>query len=377
VWRRVLAGLWIAAVIITAIQGTLDHNNTFEIYRTSWHNLVAGRDLYGANPSHHDYFDYSPTFAVLFAPFAIVPFGLGLLLWNALNAGTLYWGLGRALNDDQAFVARIIVFGDTIGALQHGQSNALVAGLIVLAFSELVRARERAGAAALAIGAAIKVFPMDAAVFALWRPRRIPIVALWTLLFGAALLSLPLLFLSPRELAEQFSAWFARQPAMATGQYSVMDHLRRWTGLAMPNWPVQMLGAVFVAAPLLRAQFRDDSQVRLRLFALASVLMFSVLFNHKAESPTFVIAAAGVAIWFAVSERSRSTWSLLVFFLVGTVFASSEVIPHRIQERVFEPYHIKTLPVLAVWIVTQRALWRRTTSAAPPARGSGHGAPVT
>jgi hypothetical protein len=265
VWRRVLAGLWIAAVIGTAIQGTLDHNNTFEIYRTSWHNIVAGHDLYGANPSHYDYFDYSPTFAFLFAPFAIVPFGLGLLLWNALNAGTLYWSLGRALNDEQAFVARIIVFGDTIGNLQHAQSNPLVAGLIVVAFAEIVRGREWTGAATIAAGAAIKVFPIDAAVFALLRPRRIHIIAFWTVVFGAALLALPLLFLPPRELAEQYGAWWARQPAMATGQYSVMDHVRRWTGYtAMPNWPIQLLGAVLVAAPFLRAHMRDDTATQRR-----------------------------------------------------------------------------------------------------------------
>lgn len=376
-WRRVLAALWIAAVIGTAIQGALDHNNTFEIYRTSWHNLVAGRDLYGANPSHYDYFDYSPTFAVLFAPFAMLPFGLGLLLWNALNAGTLYWSLGRALNDEQAFVARIIVFGDTIGAMQSAQSNALVAGLIVLACAEIVRGRERGAAATIAAGTAIKVFPLGAAVFALFRPRRLHIIALWAVVFGAALLALPLLFVSPRELAEQYSAWLARQPAMATGQYSVMDHLRRWTGAAaIPNWPIQLLGAVVVAAPLLRAQVRDESGTRLRLLGLASLLMFSLLFNHKAESPTFVIGVAGVAVWFAVTERDRRAWMLLAVVFVATVLASSEVIPHVIQERFFEPYHLKTLPVLIVWIVTQRALWR-TTSTAPPARESGPGTPAT
>ena len=376
-WRRVLAGLWIAAVVGTAIQGTLDHSNTFEIFRTSWDNIAAGRDLYGANPSHHDYFDYSPTFAVLFAPFAIVPFGLGLLLWNAMNAGTLYWSLGRALNDEQAFVARIIVLGDTIGAMQSAQSNALVAGLMILAFAELVRRRERSGAASIALGTAIKVFPLGAAVFALFRPRRLHVVALWAVVFGAGLLALPLFFVSPRELVEQYGAWLARQPAMATGQYSIMDHLRRWTGGApIPDWPIQLLGMALVVAPLLRAPVRDEPATRLRLLGLASLLMFSLLFNHKAESPTFVIGVAGVAIWFAVTDRNRRAWMLMALVFVATVLASSEVIPHLIQERFFEPYHIKTLPVLIVWIVTLQAQWR-TTSAALPARESAHGMPAT
>lgn len=377
-WRRVLAGLWIAAVIGTAIQGALEHSNTFEIYRTSWFNLAAGRDLYGANPTHHDYFDYTPTFAALFAPFAILPFGLGLLLWNAVNAGTLYWSLGRALNDEQAFVARVIVLGDTIGNLQHAQSNPLVTGLVVLAFAEFVRGRERASATAIATGAAIKVFPLGAAAFALFRPKRLPVMALWTIAAGAVLAALPLLVVSPRELIELYEGWLTRQPAMATGQYSLMDHLRRWTRADVPNWPIQLVGVAVLIAPFFRAAVRDESSgLHLRPLALASLLMFSLLFNHKAESPTFVIGVAGVAVWFAVTRRDRLARTLLALVVVATVLASSEVIPHVIQERVFEPYYVKTFPVLIVWIVTQRALWRRTTSVEVPAPESGRAAPAT
>lgn len=376
-WRRVLAALWIAAVILTAIQGTMDHNNTFEIYRTSWHNLAAGRDLYGANPSHHDYFDYSPTFAFLFAPLAIVPFGLGLLLWNALNAGTLYWSLGRALNAEQAFVARVIVFGDTIGSLQHAQSNALATGLIILAFSEILRHRERITGSLIALGTVIKVFPIAAGVFSLFRPTRVHVVAIWALLSGAVFLALPLVFLSPTELVEQYRVWLTRQPTMATGQYSIMDHLRRWTGASLLNWPIQLLGAIAIMAPFLRAELREESSVRLRALALASLLMFCLLFNHKAESPTFVLAAAGVGIWFAVSTRDRRAWGLLALVFVGTVLPSSEVIPHGIQERFFEPYHIKTFPVLVAWLVTQRELWHRNSSAVLQAAESDRAAPAT
>src|SRR5688500_9942780 len=63
---RALLGLWIGAVIVVSIQAAAHHNNNFEIFRTSWLNLLTGTDLYGPSPRHADFFKYSPTFAMLF-----------------------------------------------------------------------------------------------------------------------------------------------------------------------------------------------------------------------------------------------------------------------------------------------------------------------
>lgn len=363
--RRVLAGLWIAAVVVVSVQATAHHNNNFEIFRTAWQNLLAGRDLYAASPNHQDFFKYSPTFALFFAPFAIVPFGVGLFLWNAINAGALYWSLGRVLDPQQAFAARAIVFLDTVGSMQNVQSNALSAGLMILAFAELGGRREFRAALAVVFGAMIKVFPIAAGVFALFRPYRLPRFVLYCAGVAAALAVAPLIVLSPAELADQYRAWGAisRADAMTRG-YSVMEQLHVWLGADWPNWPVQLVGLLVLLAPLVRISNWGLSQFRL-LF-LASVLMFCVLFNHKAESPSFVVALAGIAIWFVVTERSTLTWGVLAIVMVGTVLSSSDAMPESLQEGFFEPYRAKTLPVLLVWTLTQFALWRFQSASAPP-----------
>jgi hypothetical protein len=373
---RVLVGLWIAAVIVVSVQATVQHNNNFEIFRTAWLDLLAGRDLYAPSPRHHDFFKYSPTFAMLFAPFAIVPFGLGVVLWNGANAGALYWGLGRVLNQEEAFAARLIVFMDTVGAMQNVQSNALVAGLMIIAFAELHRRRELAAAIAIALGTVVKIFPVVAASFAIFRPYRMPRFALHAIVVGATLIAAPLAVLSPRELLEQYRSWLdiSRFDAMDRG-YSVMQQFELWFRREWPNWPVQLAGAAVLLAPLARlSRWGVD---RFRLLYLASVLMFCVLFNHKAESPTFVVAVAGVAIWFAVSSRDRVAWTVLAIVAVGTVLSSSELMPETLQEGVFEPYRLKTLPILLVWILTQVELWRRTASTARRAAESDRAAPAT
>lgn len=372
-----MAILWLAAVVIVSLQASAHHNNNFELFRTAWGNLLAGRDLYGANPSHHDFFKYSPTFALLFAPFAVVPFGVGMLLWNAVNAGVLYWGLGRVLEPRPALAARAIVFLDTIGSMQNAQSNALSAGLVILAFGFLYARQEVRASVAIAVGAAIKIFPLAAAVFAVFRPYRIPRFALVGLGVATAFLAAPILVLTPSELLDQYRSWSAisSSDALMRG-YSVMAQIHLWTGTDWPNWPVQVIGLAVLVAPLSRISRLGVE--RFRLLFLASVLMFCVLFNHKAESPSFVVGAAGVAIWFVTTRRDRLAWTAFVFFVVGTVLSSSDLMPELLQENFFEPYRFKTVPLLVIWILTQFGLWtessapHRSASAPPQAPESVH-----
>jgi hypothetical protein len=364
---RIVAAVWLLALVLVSLQASARHNNNFEIFRTAWDNLVAGRDLYGANPTHEDFYKYSPTFALLFAPFALVPFAAGVLLWNATNALALYWSIGRVLEPRAALAARAIVFLDAVGSMQNAQSNALSAGLMILAFSFLHARREVRAALVIAIGTAIKIFPIVAGVFALFRPYRLPRFALVSVAVALVFVAAPLAVLSPAELLAQYRSWgdISGRDALTRG-YSVMEQVHLWTGLDWPNWPVQLFGAVVLLAPL--ARISRWGVERFRLLFLASVLMFSVLFNHKAESPTFVVAAAGVAVWFVVSARDRLAWSAFALFVVGTVLSASDAMPEALQEGFFEPYRFKTIPVLVVWILTQSALWRE--SSAPRQSGS-------
>ena len=86
-----------------------------------------------AGPTHVRFL-FGVPFALLFLPFAVLPLALSMLLWNALNAGALWWSLGLVLPRRGALVARAIVFLDMLGSLQNVQSNALVTALIIVTF---------------------------------------------------------------------------------------------------------------------------------------------------------------------------------------------------------------------------------------------------
>src|SRR5260370_19964301 len=178
--RRALLALYVAsAVFVTIQQAVVGHSNNFAVFRSATDNLLAGRDLYAAHPEQHlDYYKYSPTFALLFAPFAVLPFALAFLCWSLLNALVLWYALDRLLPERPATLALGLVYLEVLFAMQYGQSNALVAALIILAFVALEQGRRATAAGEIVLGASIKLFPLPPVSFAVFHPRRLPFALL-------------------------------------------------------------------------------------------------------------------------------------------------------------------------------------------------------
>ena len=354
-----IALLWLGAIVSATVQhGVRTENNNFRIFRAASRHLLAGTDLYAAYPAEHfDFYKYSPTFALLFTPFAYVPFPVAMLLWNALNAGALYVAIGMVLPRRAATVARAIVFLDMLGSLQNVQSNALVAALIVFTFAAYERHHTALGSLAAVVGTYVKLFPLAGVSFAIFHGRKLRVAL--ALVVGMALFAgLPLLVTRPETLLTQYESWRAigSVDSLKLG-YSVMNVLEQLFHAGLPNWPIQLAGMLLLVSPVVVQRWRWHDWDLRRLY-LCSVLVFCVIFNHLAESPTFVVALTGVGIWFAAITRpSRWEWTLLGAIVLFTILASSDVMPDDIQRDFFDRYRFKTVPLIVLWIELQRRLW--------------------
>jgi hypothetical protein len=356
----VIALLWGAAIVAATFQQGWSHqHNNFLIFRAASRHLLQGADLYAAYPTlHADFYKYSPTFALLFLPFAFLPFSLAMLLWNALNAGALFIALGMVLPRRAASVARAIVFLDMLGSLQNVQSNALVAALIILTFAAYERHHTVLGTAAAVAGTYIKIFPLAAASFAIFHPRKLR-VAVAVLIGLITMALLPLLVTPPATLLAQYTSWRAIEAKDALHRgFTVMQMAHQLLGTEWPNWPQQLVGVLILVAPIV-AQPSRWREWELRRLYLCSVLVFCVIFNHQSESPTFVIGVTGAAIWFAtLTHPTRWEWALLGFIVVCTILASSDAMPKAVQRDLFDPYYLKTVPLFVLWLELQRRLWQ-------------------
>jgi glycosyl transferase family 87 len=334
-----------AAIVVTIQRGIFSFPMDYAIFRASFWNLVEGRDLYLLRPDQG--FKYSPTFALLFAPFALLRFAVGLLLWNLVNAISMFFAFKSLLPGDQARIALALVFLPMLRSMQSSQSNALVAALLIFAFVCFELGRQVRGAFAIAIGAAIKIFPLAAVVFVLSHPRKARALALCG---GAVvvIILLPLFVISPGELLGQYRSWATLQGQDAVLLGSSVIGLLREAGVLWPAWVVQLAACGIVVGVLL-ARHDRWAERSFQLQYLAFVLVFCVLFNHRAERQSSVIAISGLIIWILVAPRAgwRTALFVVVYSLVTLIGA--DVTP-QIIKRALSPDARSAIPLTFAWL---------------------------
>ncbi len=358
--RSWLLAIYIVTIIVVAIGKAYGHrgpDNNFLIFRWSFLNLASGHDMYAAQPQHHaDLYKYSPSFALLFAPFALIPFSISLALWDALNALLLFHAVDRLLPSREAVIVLALIYLEVLRSMQRSQSNSLVTALVILAFLAFERRKQLGAAVAIAVGAAVKIFPLAALALAIFHPRRVRF-ALSMVLAMAVVLALPLLVVSPAELAAQYRSWRAVEAVDALsvggggggGLYGgVMQQLRLIFGVSWPNWPVQLAGTVLLMLPLARWRNWEDAAFRLRF--LCALLVYMVIFNHQSESPSFVIAVTGIAIWFVTTPRTWWHTTVMVLTILVVSISSTDITPKSWQRDFFVHYRLKTIPCTLAWL---------------------------
>ncbi|MGA8890815.1 MAG: glycosyltransferase family 87 protein [Anaeromyxobacteraceae bacterium] len=353
----VAAGAAVQQVLLTRyrpLPDGLTHYNNFLVFRQAFVHLLEGRNLYLDFPGEHfDNFLYSPTFAVLMAPFSVLPVAPSLVLWNLANAAVMVAGIrsvpgldGRA----RSLFAWFLLL-EFVGAAQNSQTNPAIVGLLLLAFAAAERRRASAAGLLLALAGYVKIFPLAAGlVFLLypWRLRLVLSTAAWVL----ALALLPLLVVSPAALLWQYGNWIhlhtTSTHAAGLGM-SVAQLLHAWFGVDPPRVLLLGVAGIATALPLLRpARFGDPA---FRAAFLGALLMWMIAFNHLTESPTFVIAMAGIALWYFGQASTPLHRGLLWAALLLVSVTYSDLVPPGFRNRFLHPYGVKVLPVAVIWVV--------------------------
>lgn len=331
------------------------HYNNYLVFKQSFFNLVAGKDIYVLYPEIiWDYFKYSPTFALLMAPLAVLPDLAGLILWNLLNALVLFFAIKYLpVKDDRAkvFILWFIAI-ELLTSIQNSQSNGLMAGLLVFSFVFFERRNVLLASLFIVLSFYIKLFGIAAAVLFLLYPDKLKFIAysiLWTIVLGI----LPLLVVSPDQLLFLYQSWanlLASDQAVSYG-LSVMGILQSWFHLAPPKVLVLGLGIILLLLPFLKIRSYGSPQFRYLL--LASLLIWVIIFNHKAESPTYIIAMTGAAIWYFTQPKRTVNLVILLLALVVTSLSPTDLFPRYLRDHFFSPYKLKALPVILVWLKIQ------------------------
>ena len=326
--------------------------NNYTIFEKSFFHLGNNQDLYELHlEEHFDLFKYTPTFSVFFGIFAVFPDWIGLSLWNLLNVFTLLFAIYYLpkLNSLEKGVILIIVLIELITSIQNAQSNALIAGLLVFSFGLLENKKYLLATLLIVFSVFIKLFGIVGLVLLIFYPGKWKL-ALYTALWMILLTIMPLMFVDIDQyiiLIQSYWNMLSNDHSVSFG-YSVMGFINVWFDIAIYRNIIVVIGAVILLIPL--CKITEYKNFTIRYLTLASILIWVVIFNHKAESPTFIIAITGVALWFVKSEKNIFNIILLIVAIILTSLSSTDLFPAYLRQEFIVPYSLKVLPCILIWI---------------------------
>jgi Glycosyltransferase family 87 len=334
-----------------ANQITYTNYNNYVIFKNAFLHLLLDKNLYSLHLTEQlDLFKYSPTFALFMGLFAYLPDWLGLILWNLLNTLTVFYGIKHLpyLTDGIKGNIRWFMLPELLTATQNSQSNSLILGLFLWSFIYMERGKLIWASLFMLLTVFIKLFGVVGFMLFLLYPRK-PAAVGYTLAWGLLLLILPVVAVSLPQLLGQYQNWLVmlEHDHSSSIGLSVMGWLYTWFSLDPPKVVVVVLGAIALLLPLLRTtQYVHYS---FRLVVLASVLLWVIIFNHKAESATFIIAIGGVAIWYFTQPTSIVNRLLVILAFIFTSLSPLDIFPSLLRETLVYPYVLKAVFCIAIW----------------------------
>lgn len=350
-FRFVIAVYIVAALISCILKYFMSECDpgVYPIYRQAFFNLIQMKDLYLKYPDI-DYFLYTPTFPILIAPFAVLPMGLGAVLWGIANIIPFIIAIKLLpLSEFRKVLVAWLVFMPVLNNLQHFQSNVIVCALILLAFASFENKKPLWAALCLALGFFIKVYVIGFAVIFLFYPLKIRFLIYLALSF-AAFLVLPLLIMPYDHFLFLYERWFDALRLDTSSNINFMGILKGWFNIYIHEVHIQMYSLLYLILPLFL--FFRYKERKFRLLYVALLLIWVVIFSHKAESPSYVIAVTGTALWFTAQDEFRMrNIALIIFMFLFTCLSSTDIFPRIFRKFFITPYGIKAVPCIVIFFV--------------------------
>lgn len=354
---RTLLGLWLLLGILAAVMKMHSHNN-FLIFRGVFWHTWRQLPLYASYPAEYwDVNHYGPLFSLVFAPFAVVPEWVGMVMWCVALSLFLYIAIRcSTLTKYQQLFALWFCAHELLTALYMQQFNIAIAGIIVLAFFLIEKERDTEAAFFIILGTLVKLYGIVGLAFFFFSKHKIRFV-LSLIGWGVVFFAVPMLISSPEYIIGQYQEWITcltekngeNQDAIAQN-ISLIGMTHRISGLAFSDLWVIGPGLLMFGIPYLR--FSQYQHGAFRQTLLASVLMFVVLFSTGSESSGYIIPFVGIVIWYTAVPWKRTNWdvALLVFAFVLSSLSPSDLFPAYLRKEWVQPYALKALPITLIWL---------------------------
>ncbi|MBS1737406.1 MAG: DUF2029 domain-containing protein [Bacteroidetes bacterium] len=359
--------IWFLLAFIAALLEVLRNAiNNYHIFEgVFWHTLHK-MPLYAEYPK--EYFDtnlYGPLFSILIAPFALLPDWAGAILWGLANAWILWFAIKKLdIAPTQQLIILWIGAIELMTSIHNLQFNACVAALLILAYICVEKEMDFWATLFIAIGFLCKIYGIAGLLFFVFSKHKVKFVT--TFIFWLVILFLlPMLISSPQFILDSYGDWIHKimnkndsniyQSVTATGgmqDISFMGMIRRiFDKPIMGNIGIMAPAAALILLPLLR--FNQYKFKAFQLSYLAIVLISIVIFSSSAESPTYIIAVVGIAIWYVMHYKDAKVLAniVLIATFFFTILSPTDLFPAFLKDHFVRKYALKALPSTIVWFL--------------------------
>jgi hypothetical protein len=274
------------------------------------------------------------------------------------NAWVLYLAIkALPLKEDHYLIILLICAHELMTSSSNVEINPLIGGLIILSFVFIRDKKDFWAALMIVLGTFIKLYGIVGLAFFFLSKDKLKFIgglAFWSVV----LFLLPMAISSPTYILQTYHDWYGdlvtknlNNIGHSLQDISVMGLIRNiFNYPQLSNITVIIPGILVFALWYLRVKYYNILPYQLLL--LASTLIFVIIFSSSSESPTYIIAFAGVAIWFINLNRPVTSLeiSLFVFALLITSLSPSDLFPRYIKMHYVVPYKLKALPCLLIWL---------------------------
>lgn len=360
--RLYIISLWMIITLISVIkQLVIGKFNNYKIFKNVYFHTVNKLPLYTEYPlEYFDHNHYGPVFSIVIAPFAVLPDYLGIPFWGLFNTGILAWAITQLpLKSSQINAVLWICLHELLTTLLGLQFNPMMTAIIILSFVYIQKRKDFWSAFFIILGLFVKLYGIVGLAFFFFSKNKIKFI-LSLMFWSIVMFCLPMLLSSPEYIIQTYKQWYLDLLAKNTENaglnsyqdISLMGMVRRFfQDSTISNLPFLIGGVFLFGLQYLRTkEYKEESY---RLMLLASVLIFTVIFSSGSESPTYIIAFVGVAIWFVIQPKPISNFyiALFIFAIILTSLSPSDIIPKFLKDNYVRPFALKALPCVLIWFV--------------------------
>jgi len=379
-WPALL--LWFGLSILVAAKELLANNaNNFSVFRYVYLHLVAQQPLYIPYPeNYYDVNMYGPVYSIIIAPFAVLPFSVGAMLWVIANALFLYIAI-RKLPITRVQQNLVLIFSshELMGSSSYFQFNPSIIACLILSFVLIRQGKDFWAAFFIMIAAMVKLYGIVGLAFFFFSKHRWRLIVS-LILWGAVLWILPAVISSFDYIVQSYREWgdaivqknkknYKFDEGVIFQNISAMGFIQRVFHLKQLNnlWVLCPAFLLF-GTHYLRLKWKENREYC--LYLLCSVLLFTVIFSTSSESPTYIISFPAVCIWYVMQKPTRWNNALFIFVLIFTSFAHSDLLTPWMRHNVMLPYAGKAFPSIVMWLVIVYQIWDKQFLRLPPQAGS-------